>query len=431
MRVSRIEVIPHARDPVGNFAVIKLHGISQLNGAPHFQLAPLELAHAADSGWPTGDLKPLGVRSGKDLVELLIGPEIVKAAALRPGVSVHFRMPSVGADSQIVWPDLAGDVQAAAHPTMPRAPVPGAGAPLVLPSATTAGALPRGTTKSATDKPAAEQGLSRLKLRGPAAAAANAAQPPAAASPDANQNPQQPPAAVLKPTAITKAAPGNRQIIMTNAAPSASPVMNALPFGLGLIIVAAMLLTFLRTTEIDGSGVTLYAALRSAAAEPGATSKAGDAPSAVLSKIFDVGPTSPFGVDAAKMTRKQALDRANDLLATAQTPQEREEAAYWLRKALSHRLSEPRLVWALTQLGTAYASTDETNKPNYAAAHLLWGWAADAGDAQAACFLGRLYERGLGVMTDPGIARTQYERAQRLGGCPGLDQALLRVGKKS
>ena len=131
--------------------------------------------------------------------------------------------------------------------------------------------------------------------------------------------------------------------------------MRFLPLGLGLVIVAAMLVTFLRTTEIEGSGMTLFAALRTAVAKPDAPVAADTRPNAVLTSIFDVGPTSPSGVDASGVTQRQALERANELLASAQTPHEREEAAYWLRKALSHRLSEPRLVWALSQLGTAYA----------------------------------------------------------------------------
>ena len=100
-----------------------------------------------------------------------------------------------------------------------------------------------------------------------------------------------------------------------------------------------------------------------------------------------------------------------------------------MRLGLSEKLSERRLVWALTQLGTAYASSANARLPDYQAAHLLWTWAAGAGDTQAACFLGHLHERGLGTPVDAVRARALYERAGRLGGCPGLERALQRVGK--
>ncbi len=131
------------------------------------------------------------------------------------------------------------------------------------------------------------------------------------------------------------------------------------------------------------------------------------------------------------MTQREALERANNLLGSMKTPADRLEVAFWLRNALSRSLSEPRLVWAITQLGTAYATKDKTNKPNYDAARLLWRWATDAGDAQAACFLGRLHERGLGVPQNSKLALKNYGRARSLGGCPGLDQAILRVREQS
>ena len=150
-------------------------------------------------------------------------------------------------------------------------------------------------------------------------------------------------------------------------------------------------------------------------------------PTKSSSEILAVGATSPSGIDAAGTSQREALERANALLVTGHTARQRAEAAYWLRKALSTSLSDPRLVWAVTQLGASYASNDKEG--DYDAARLLWSWAADAGDAQAACFLGRLFENGLGVPSNAQTARRHYEHARRLGGCPGLEQAIKRLAR--
>ena len=40
VKLKRVEVLRHARSPVGSFAVIKLFGISRLDGPATFQLEP-------------------------------------------------------------------------------------------------------------------------------------------------------------------------------------------------------------------------------------------------------------------------------------------------------------------------------------------------------------------------------------------------------
>ena len=377
-----------------------------MTGLQHSSLSRPRPAAGADAGWPTGDLKPIGVRAGNGTVELLVGPEIAKAAALKPGVAVRFRMPAAEADITIEWPDLAGaysggQTTAAQPVTTPAAEAAGTPPPLPPPLKT---AIAPATAKNIP----VERGLSRLQRRGSAAMTATNA---------------------VATSAAGSAAPAtNSAIVPAGAIAAPSRLLpNFLPLALGAVIVVAMLVMFLRTTTLEGSGVTLYSALRSTLEMPKEAAKGSPTPSAVLSDILEVGSKSPSGIDASDISQREALERANDLIATARTPKERAEAAFWLRKALSHGLSEPRLVWAVTQLGTAYASTENDAKPNYEAARLLWKWAADAGDAQAACFLGHVFERGLGVPSDARKAREHYEQARRMGGCPGLEQAMLRV----
>jgi hypothetical protein len=409
VKVKHIEVTPHSRNPIGSFAVIKLFGISRLEGPATFRLDPVtEAGEAPPIGWLHGDLKPLGVRAGPGTVELLVGPEIVKAESLKPGTHVRFRMPSVEADASVEWPNLTGApivdfANSGAAPFQSQAPV------------AALGAAPANAT---------EQALSRLQ---PHAALAHRPMAPDRAVPlkpapgmDLSVNPTAPSAY----SGFRQRAEAQQLAVPPQQSPRQSSV---LPLALGLVIVAAMLITFLRTTTVEGSGVTLFSALRSTVAGSKEAAIVSSKSSLVLGEILEVGSTSPAGVDASGMTQREALERANDLLDSMKTPADRSEVAFWLRNALSRSLSEPRLVWAVTQLGTAYASTEGKSKPNYDAARLLWRWAADAGDAQAACFHGRLFEQGLGVPRNPKLAGKSYARARSLGGCPGLDQATLRV----
>lgn len=407
MKIQRVEVLPRGRNPVGSYAVIKLHGISQLNGPAAFQLEPAAPGDRGATSWPTGDLKPVGVSGGNGIVELLVGPEVTQIAALKPGVAVRFRMPAAEADVTVIWPDLmaVASTPSTSAPTKPPSQAP------TLPDTRLTSRLDAGAATAGEQVPV-ERGLSRLQRRGTAAAKSTdvVAEPRPSPIP-LPVLPEPPPAAV--PLNVPQ---------QTAAAAWGSIV----PIALGAVIVVAMLVMFLRTTTLEGSGVTLYSALMS---RGGVDQHAGNSthPNQVLSKILKVGALSPSGVDASSVSRRQALERASKLVAQAKTPEERAEAAFWLRRALSKNLSEPRLVWAVTQLGTAHAASDSDNPPNYDAARLLWQWAADAGDAQAACFLGRLFERGLGVASDGRQALTYYERARALGGCPGLEQAIARA----
>ncbi len=406
MNIQRVEVLPHGRNPVGSYAVIKLFGISQLNGPAVFQLEPAAPGDRAGAGWPTEDLRPVGVRAGNGTVELLIGPEITKVAALKPGVAVRFRMPAANADFTVIWPDLMvaeGKPSISAATTVASAmPAP---PPLTSSKNNTAAAI-------AEKSVPVERGLSRLQRRGTAAAKSTDVIATSPASPI-----PLPSLPEIRPAAMPAVAPQQT---------AAAPTSGFVPIALGAVIVMAMLVMFLRTTTLEGSGVTLYSALMSPSSAEHAAGISAQ-PSKVLSKILQVGDISPSGQDASGVSRREALERASKLVAKAETPEARAEAAFWLRRALSKGLSEPRLVWAVTQLGTAYAASDADNQPNYDAARLLWTWAADAGDAQAACFLGRLFERGLGVASSGQQARAYYERARTMGGCPGLEQAMARV----
>jgi TPR repeat protein len=145
---------------------------------------------------------------------------------------------------------------------------------------------------------------------------------------------------------------------------------------------------------------------------------------ATLNTIFASATHSPAGVEATSFGRDASLQRANAFLHGLGQAVDRQEAAFWLRRAVAQSFSDPRNSWALTQLGSIYASPGATQQPDYAAAALLWELAGANGDPVALCFLGQMYRQGLGVRADKAAALQHYERAKSLGGCAGIEAVL-------
>jgi TPR repeat protein len=143
--------------------------------------------------------------------------------------------------------------------------------------------------------------------------------------------------------------------------------------------------------------------------------------------MFAIATVSPKGRARKGVDLETGLGLADQYL-SANGAAERVEGEYWLKHSLSLALGDERIRWALTQLGSGYAA-GTSGAPDYAKARLLWEIAGQLGDPIALCFLGTIYERGLGVATDKGQALTWYARAKQAGGCPGGDAALARTGQ--
>lgn len=193
-------------------------------------------------------------------------------------------------------------------------------------------------------------------------------------------------------------------------------------FGLGFLVAA--LLAF-ASTFVFRSEVT---SLVTPAARPPVTAEVVADPPTVttLSAILAVPEVSPRGTEAANVGIVDALKRADQQLAGSGG--DREEARFWLRRALAQGLGEQRLVWAITQLGTIYASPN-AGSPDYASARALWQLAAAQGDPVALCFLASLYENGLGIPKDDVRALVLYRNAKTNGGCRNVDQSIARLSK--
>lgn len=143
-----------------------------------------------------------------------------------------------------------------------------------------------------------------------------------------------------------------------------------------------------------------------------------------LYEALAAGPVSPRGTSAAGVSDMRALSRASRLL--ADPARDTDEAAFWLKRYLQTAMGDRQLVRALTQLGSSYA--DATSKSaDYVKARHLWEIASVAGDPVAMCFLGRLFESGMGVQASKRTALAWYERAKASGGCTDVDEAIGRL----
>lgn len=118
---------------------------------------------------------------------------------------------------------------------------------------------------------------------------------------------------------------------------------------------------------------------------------------------LDPGIRSPRGVLADGIDDEAALTLVDQNLHGIDRPVDREEAKYWLRKALARSLLGKRVSWGLTQLGTMYAAP-EAGTVDYAKAALLWQLANAAGDPIANCFLDEL--RANKLIAAPGGSST-------------------------
>jgi TPR repeat protein len=146
-----------------------------------------------------------------------------------------------------------------------------------------------------------------------------------------------------------------------------------------------------------------------------------------LDMLVQAEARSPFGRSSAGVSTDAALALADaHLRGVDGAPRSRLEAGYWLRHALSPTFRDTRVPWALTQLGSIYATPD-AGLADFKSASLIWQIAGSMGDPVATCYLARMHEFGIGMEKDTETARRVYGIAQKAGGCPGLAEALARL----
>lgn len=456
MTLVQAEVVPDAAQPDGGHAIIRLTGVTRLPLFPNFSIVPQDDAIAFDKldGWPKGDLRPNSVRDTLDGVDLYIGPDIVEAPDLLAGTPVVLIFGGTEFRAELRWPEL---------PHGPRLN----GEPLLLDrwrpvSLVESSDMPVDELVAEPDERQDDDlyaiGFPALKRNGssvlhgaydaaPAAIllpeAANAkpdqANPEPAAEPLSVQIANQELAIDTTDTTDTIADDSDHDDTKADAV-SGEPIEEQVGQDSGDIAIllaqaplgearrvrkpsrtaAAARQAIFGLTMLVGGG--LLAPFWSPVGARTAPS-----PAATLAAIFESEPQSPAGADPTGISREAALERANAFLHGVGQPVDRREAQFWLRRAIAQDFADPRMGWALTQLGSAYASPGPGLSPDYAAASLLWELAGDNGDAVALCFLGQMYQRGLGVRADKAEALKRFERARRFGGCDGLEAAVAEL----
>ena len=110
MSQSSIFVFQDATLPDGGRAIIRFNGVAALAPGFKFRIESLAEPHgtAASADWPNGELSPIDMRQTSEGLEILVGPEIVDAPLLRPGVLVRISVPDAGIEGDVVWPAIPG-----------------------------------------------------------------------------------------------------------------------------------------------------------------------------------------------------------------------------------------------------------------------------------------------------------------------------------
>lgn len=193
-------------------------------------------------------------------------------------------------------------------------------------------------------------------------------------------------------------------------------------FGLAALAAFSALVGSLFGAKHDRELIAVNVA--SAQTAPGGSTRAKGS----LSDVFSIPSASPAGKTRKGVDLDGALSLADHHLQGAGAG-DRAEGEYWLRHALSVVLGDDRIKWALTQLGSAYATGAPAGNVDYGKSRLLWEMAGQLGDPRALCFLGALHEYGLGIPADNPSALAWYARAKQAGGCPAVDEALARVAR--
>lgn len=367
MTSSNIEIYER-KSGTGGLAIIHVPALAGWPSDARISIEPLDRVMVGNLGreWPERDIEPLSVVRVGDGFDLLIGPDIVDAPALAPGTPVVLRISEVDVRAELKWPKLM--------PSRYRR---------LSPVAMSANQLALELSRRNTEK------VLRANYE-----AANREQEASGQS-------------AVDVAGDVDSFDTNEREGRAASASSTSWWQSRQTFAQGFSTAAIMALGI-------WGGASLLETARMGHQRSSAISQT----AVVLPpEFFDVDPASPRQKLSAQVKPSDALRFANFSLRSSPDGRDTDEGAYWLRHALSPMLKDPQLKWALTQLGSTFAAPSG-GRADFIRARQLWEVSGLLGDGVALCFLGRLYEHGLGVPKSAETARAYFQHTATAGECP-------------
>ena len=449
MSAYQVAVVADETMPTAGIAVVRIAGLKAWPDDATLLILPIDDAAVPpkSEGWPWDAIRPLRVELTTEGVDVVLGPDVVNSARLLPGTPITIKVPAANLEVEARWPSVmptvrrrVGTVAMSATQLLAakaerdkadklaaarRQELAATAAKSARDAASEAQANARSTPpaaagKSTATRPGDSGQLARLlPLRRPDASATE----PFGGAPSNTSAPAYP--SSMGQLAKLGAAPPSNVVTMP---PPPQPLASRRAYGVrgfvaGLVAMGAMVasaVVVLPPTWLP----TSFSGAPAAAVGPAQIGVA-DLQS-IFKDLASAGSQSPRHKSAINVDAATALSLADHSLRGQRSDAETEEAEFWLKRALSTSFGGQDVGWALTQLGTIYA-TAGTPHHSYVKAHTIWELAAAQGDPVAHCFLGALYEHGLGVAKNRKAAREHYLTADAQNACRSAKEAAARL----
>ena len=447
MSAYQVAVVADDAAPATGAAVVRIAGLKSWPENATLRILPIDEAAVPPNseGWPWQAIRPVRVSETDAGVDVVLGPEVVNSARLLPGTPITIKIGAANLEVEARWPAVATTSRRRAGAVaMSATQLLAAKAErekLERAAATRRQELAAFAAKSAREA-ATESELSRTKAQpapgrdspsrmgetGQLARLVPMRRPDAAAKDLPLGAPNVAGGSLGQLAKLGTAPPGNVVPMPTAPTHTTEPPKRLgwlRGFVAGFATMAALgaaVLAFAPTNWLP-SGITGGRNASGAGAQLNVVDLQN-----IFKDLASTGSMSPRRKSAANVDVATALSLADHSLRGQRTEAETEEAEFWLKRALSTSFAGQDIGWALTQLGTIYA-TAGTPHHSYVKAHTIWELAAAQGDPVAHCFLGALYEHGLGVTADRVAARDHYVTADALGACRSAKEAAARLSK--
>ncbi len=430
MSAYQVAILEDETVPTSGVAVIRIAGLKAWPQGATVRIKPIDEASIPpqSDGWPWGELTPSRVVPSESGVDVVLGPEVVSSSRLVPGTPVTIEISAANVEADIRWPAITPNVKRRVSTiAMSASQLLAAKAERERGEKEAAARRQKMAEAAATSvrQAAAEAGRGNADVVGEAPPKQLVAQL-------ARLFPQRP-----APEPLTPVVKDGGQTIRSNTVVSLvpqtpTPTVSVSPrstrtglygFAGGAVAMAVLggiLLAFAPQWVPRSTTAAVAATVPAAETVPVGTLEA------VFKDFASAGGLSPRRKSATNVDIATALSLADHSLRGQRTSADVEEAEFWLKRALGSSLGGADVGWAMTQLGTLYAQSDSP-RHSYTKAHVLWQLAAAQGDPIAHCFLGALYENGLGVPVSRAQAREHFLVADSGNSCRSAKDAIVRL----